>query len=1236
MKRFITPIFYLFFLVQSFSQTTDFLQHTLYEAEFRGPLTIHTVDFDNDGDMDQIVDVVTGDNIIWFKNDGSQNYTQINIAYTCFVNNLGEMGVVDFDLDGDLDILKVCDTNIFYLENDGNQNFTTSTLVSANGYLNQFSVRDLDNDGDNDIITSNKEDEDLYWLENDGVNNFTLHAITLSFNEKSNFEVVDLDADGDLDIVGVENVYSTSIRVFWYENDGAQNFTINYSSIASTGFSSASSVIMEIVDLDGDGNLDVLAGKESSFGLYVFMNDGNEVFTADLIAAFGAYTYSNTINASDIDADGDIDIVEVNSISSTIFINDGAENFTSQSITDDVEQGNSFGIADTDNDGDLDINLIYSGEDDIFWYENEGNLLFTKRNIYDAPINNVQKMLPVDLDQDSDIDIITIALGAENLIWFENDGNESFNYTYISDTIGYVNSVSAVDLDNDGDMDVLTSSSSSYLSPSRVLWFENDGSQNFTEHLVDSDPLNISYCIQNTDINNDGHMDIITGGSTKLIVYTNDGNENFTEQVLLDSTISIINIVPFDIDLDGDIDFFPSVNVSDKIYWFENDGTGNFTLHEFNVSYSTYGQNECIIRDLDNDGDYDLIVSTASTTALNYWYKNDGNENFTEIPTLYSFDGSIHVNDINDDGYVDLVSNKGWYEADEFQDFTLDSDNSFWSSRDSYSIDIDNDGDFDLLTISSAYQRLTWYENLLYNNLINISVIPFVDENGNGIFDNTEYNYQNEVFEISPQALSIISSQDTTTIILTDTGLYTIEMQLDTALWLATTPTSVQVDVISEYYYETVYFGIQPKLDVSLNSDVTGMWPRCMTENRHVLSVENNGLMISNGYIEYHLDDSATLVNSIPMPDSINGQTLFYNFHDLPTSHSKTVHVYVDLPETIMNLYHTYKVYADTGQLVMVDSIQFAEMVRCSYDPNDKQVYPNYGDSGYVLNNDTELEYLIRFQNTGNDTAYVVELKDSLDISLDESTFRLISQSHPLTSAHIDSNRVLTFLFVDINLTDTVTNEAESHGFVKFGIKTFDSLSINTSIINEASIYFDHNPPIVTNSTLNTVYNCETLGHSIELTVDYPNVIVDIDEDYLENVFWMWNGDIIHLGTEGFTFTPDTVGDIDLLVHLENDLCTFDTTYSLYVNNIGIVEDKGQEQVSVFPNPTTDMCYVDLGLKSSEFKIRLSTITGKFLKEDTYYSTRMVSFELPEEKGVYLLEVIKENGEAEFVKVIKQ
>ena len=135
-----------------------------------------------------------------------------------------------------------------------------------------------------------------------------------------------------------------------------------------------------------------------------------------------------------------------------------------------------------------------------------------------------------------------------------------------------------------------------------------------------------------------------------------------------------------------------------------------------------------------------------------------------------------------------------------------------------------------------------------------------------------------------------------------------------------------------------------------------------------------------------------------------------------------------------------------------------------SYDPNDKQGFPiGYGDARYIeLGQD--LEYLIRFQNTGTDTAFTVRIEDVIPDKLDLSTFRPGTASHPYEVSFLSDTVV--FLFPNIMLPDSNVNEPLSHGFVKFNIQQKSSNQLGDVIENAADIYFDFNDPVRTNTTL--------------------------------------------------------------------------------------------------------------------------------------------------------------------------
>jgi len=142
-----------------------------------------------------------------------------------------------------------------------------------------------------------------------------------------------------------------------------------------------------------------------------------------------------------------------------------------------------------------------------------------------------------------------------------------------------------------------------------------------------------------------------------------------------------------------------------------------------------------------------------------------------------------------------------------------------------------------------------------------------------------------------------------------------------------------------------------------------------------------------------------------------------------------------------------------------------------SYDPNDKQAFPIGVDSEHFIEPSTPLDYQIRFQNTGTDTAFTVVVKDTLSAWLDPATFRPGASSHPYTWA-LSGAGILTFSFENILLPDSNANEAASHGFLQFSIDQRPENPLGALLENRAGIYFDFNPPVMTNTVWHTIgYN---------------------------------------------------------------------------------------------------------------------------------------------------------------------
>jgi uncharacterized repeat protein (TIGR01451 family) len=155
--------------------------------------------------------------------------------------------------------------------------------------------------------------------------------------------------------------------------------------------------------------------------------------------------------------------------------------------------------------------------------------------------------------------------------------------------------------------------------------------------------------------------------------------------------------------------------------------------------------------------------------------------------------------------------------------------------------------------------------------------------------------------------------------------------------------------------------------------------------------------------------------------------------------------------------------------------------VIAAYDPNDKQGFPTGWTEEHLIDERTDLDYLIRFQNTGTDTAFRVVIIDTLTAFLDPATIRPGASSHPYRM-ELSGQGVLAFIFDDILLPDSNVNEALSHGFVQFHIAQKADNQPGTLIENTAGIYFDFNAPVITNTTFHKVREpwVQVLSGSVE------------------------------------------------------------------------------------------------------------------------------------------------------------
>jgi uncharacterized repeat protein (TIGR01451 family) len=214
-------------------------------------------------------------------------------------------------------------------------------------------------------------------------------------------------------------------------------------------------------------------------------------------------------------------------------------------------------------------------------------------------------------------------------------------------------------------------------------------------------------------------------------------------------------------------------------------------------------------------------------------------------------------------------------------------------------------------------------------------------------------------------------------------------------------------------------------------------------------------------------------VNAVPTPTSVAGNVITWDLPALGSFGAYQVSVGLVVPPgtplgTLLN--SSFSVSNTLTEASMANNtISITTTVIGSFDPNMKEARTSTGlnNTYYYIDQDEWIDYTIRFQNTGTAAASFVVITDTLSTDLDMLTFEQGTASHPF-DVSFKPDRVVEWGFDNINLPDSASDEPGSHGLVNFRIRPVQPLLAGTVIENTANIFFDFNPPVITEPSVLT------------------------------------------------------------------------------------------------------------------------------------------------------------------------
>jgi len=476
------------------------------------------------------------------------------------------------------------------------------------------------------------------------------------------------------------------------------------------------------------------------------------------------------------------------------------------------------------------------------------------------------------------------------------------------------------------------------------------------------------------------------------------------------------------------------------------------------------------------------------------------------------------------------------------------------------------------------------------NDLYNISPYPiikgnvYVDVNGNGIMDSTDYYKPNARVNGSNGTFAITGVNGDYEIVTDTIGDYITSIIQPN--YYTATPQSFNYSINN---YDTTLIGnytlqnISQPVD-SLSSYIIPLFGAARPGFSYPVGVTytNEGNTLLNPKLIVFYDSSKLHFVNSTNPNLVDsGSFLIIPTADLLPGQRVSFLIDFKVNATAV-LGDTVKLvsYLDASIISCTDSVQ--TRIVGSFDPNDIQATESL--TTVQVAQGKQIKYIIRFENTGTDTAFKVIITDQLSNLLNKNSIELIGSSHPCKISVKSS--IFTFTFSNINLPDSNKSKLMSHGYVAFNIKPISTVTPGTIISNSASIYFDYNKPVLTNNAITKIVspilplkmvvfsgNIADFGvatnwkTALEKNVLYFNIQRSINGTDFYTV-----GKVLAKGDGNYSFLDSIKLSNTKCFYYRLEICDNNgfKTYS----NIIYISILNDESYRIYPNPTSGIMYV--------------------------------------------------------------